>query len=115
MSRQSFVEVLKDVRQGAAIDDLTTHLTDLVESVRKTGRAGKITLTLTVKPAAKGEVNALMVDDAVSVKKPTMEHGTTVFFATAENGLSRRDPRQPELIDLRQPAPVAHLKDASRS
>jgi hypothetical protein len=115
MSRP-FVDVLRDVRYGAAVEELTAHLTELVETVRKTGRAGSITLKLTVKPAAKGDVSALTVDDAVSVKKPTMEHGTTVFFATAENGLSRRDPRQPDLIDLRPSTPVVReLKDATRS
>lgn len=107
-----FLGTLKEIRQGQSLHELSEHLAVLVEAVRATGRKGSLTYTLTIKPASKGETVTLMVEDAVSVKRPNPERGTTVFFATNDNGLQRNDPRQPELLGLRKPAEVAHIREA---
>jgi hypothetical protein len=46
-------------------------------------------------------MNTLMLEDAITVARPTLERGTTIFFATDDNVLMRNDPRQPELPNLR--------------
>lgn len=99
---RTFIDVLRDVRQGASAAELSEQMTALVAAVRNTGRPGKLTLTLVVKPASKGDVTTLMVDDQVVVKMPALDRGTTVFFSNAENILTRNDPRQPELSGLRE-------------
>lgn len=106
---KNFLETLKEIRRGAVVDDLTQELRDLVAAVRATGSAGELTLTIKVRPAAKGDVNTLMIHDAVKVKLPKGEKGTTILFATDDNVLQRNDPRQPELKGLRQPGTVTPM------
>lgn len=96
MGRQ-FIDTLNDIRQGAIADEMGEQLADLIQTIRGTGGKGSISLTLTVKPASKNNTDQLIVHDAITVKKPKPEQGTTILFATAEGGLTRRDPRQPEL------------------
>jgi hypothetical protein len=108
---QTFIDTLKNIRSGEAVDDLSEQMTGLVAAVRASGRAGKLTLVITVKPASKGNVNTLMVDDAITVKKPLKETETTIFFSTDTNELQRNDPRQPELTGLRRPAEVHNMND----
>lgn len=109
----AFLQMVGEIRQGAAASELADALADLVRTVRDTGRAGELTLKVKLKPASKGDVTTLMVEDAVTVKRPSPERGATIFFSTTENVLSRNDPRQPELAGLRAPAEVTHLRRAA--
>lgn len=97
-----FMTTLKDLRQGLALDDLGDQLVSLVAHVRSTGRPGKLLLALTVKPASKGNTDVLAIEDAVTVKLPKAETGSTILYATSDNTLSRKDPKQPELSGLRE-------------
>lgn len=110
---KGFVETLRFLRDGAAEADLNDHLEQLVAAVRETGRGGAIALTLKVKPASKGAVAVLTVEDLVKVTRPQPEQGATVLFATNDNQLQRNDPRQPELRGLREATPIARGKDAA--
>jgi hypothetical protein len=92
-----FLSTLLDLRRGALADQLQTELTTVVAAVRATGAKGTLTLTLTIKPAAKGDVGTLMIDDDVKCKIPTAARGSTIMYATEANELSRGDPRQPKL------------------
>lgn len=112
---QSFLEVLKELRGGSAIDDLTEEMAGLTAAIRESGRAGKLTLTISVKPASKGSVSTLLLDAAITVKRPVKESESTIFYATDDNVLQRNDPRQPELSGLRRPADVRNLKEAKAS
>jgi hypothetical protein len=102
----AFLDGLRELRQGLALDELDDALVNAVAGCRSTGKAARVTLTITVKPAAKGNVDALVLEDDVAVKLPKPERGTTILYATAENGLSRKDPRQPELQGLREVVPM---------
>jgi hypothetical protein len=110
-----FLKTIEELRQGGAAHDLGEALTDLVKAVRETGRPGALTVKLTVKPASKGDVNTLLLEDAVTVKRPQPERGATIFFSTDDNGLQRNDPRQPELSGLRKPAEVTPLRTVNSS
>lgn len=112
---QSFIDVLKELRGGQAIDDLTEEMAGLTEAIRDAGRGGKLMLTVTVKPASKGAISTLLLDAAITVKKPVKESESTIFYATDENVLQRNDPRQPELSGLRRPAEVRNMKEAKAS
>lgn len=93
----TFFDTLRNIRDGASLSEAQDMMTDLVEQVRATGRPGKLSLTITVRQAAKGNDRTLLVSDELKLTAPKTERGTTVFFATDDNELSRRDPRQPDL------------------
>lgn len=100
ITSDAFLAALKELRHGAAIVDLSDALTELVQAVRLTGRKGSLLLTLTVAPAAKGEINALLLQDDLKIKAPRSERGATILFADNDGMLTRKDPRQPELLGL---------------
>lgn len=96
-----FIETVQEMRNGATAADLEEALADLVRAVRDTGKGGTITYTLALKPAGKGGGDAFLVADAIKVKAPTLERGTTVFFANRDGLLQRESPRQPQLAGLK--------------
>jgi molybdopterin converting factor small subunit len=95
-----FFETLRELRGGATLEELTSALAELVQAVRASDKAGELILKLRVRPPRKGTATYLTVEDIVTVKKPVMDRGDTVFFPTVEGGLSRQDPNQGRL-DLR--------------
>ena len=97
-----FIATLRDIRRGGLLADCEAHLTDVVMSVRETGRPGELLVRIKIAPASKGNVDTLVVTDDVRVKRPKPELGATIFFATSANTLRRNDPRQPELSGLRE-------------
>jgi hypothetical protein len=106
---KSFLDTLRDIRNGAVITDLTLDLADLVGAVVATHTAGTLTLTLKVKPLGKGDENTLTILDEIKVKLPKPAKNPTVLYATDEHNLQRNDPRQPSLLGLRQPATVTSI------
>ncbi len=92
-----FSTLLVDLRGGEALNDASAALAKLVGDIRATGKGGSITLTLEIAPVTKGNTTTLVVVDAIKVKPPRIDPGSTIVFADEENHLSRRDPRQPEL------------------
>lgn len=44
-------DILRDIRKGALVDELTDALNDAVRAVDTTGKAAAVTLKLTVKPS----------------------------------------------------------------
>lgn len=114
-SLKSFIDTLKEIRRGEVVTDLTVELHDLVAAVRATGKKGELTIVIKVKPASKGDVNTLVIEDEVKVKLPKPEKGTTILFATDDNMLQRNDPRQPELKGLRAPGTVTAMPEREAS
>jgi hypothetical protein len=109
-----FEKTLREMRQGAALSELTEGLFALVAKVRETGRAGKLTWKLKIKPASRGDGVTLMLEDEVEVKMPPVVRPQTIFFATEDGRLQRNDPRQKELELRAVPAPeMTELKKVS--
>ncbi|NDV11649.1 hypothetical protein [Crenobacter caeni] len=86
-------DVLRDVRHGELIEDATTAMAELVKLVDETGKPGKLTIELTVKPASKG-TGTMVVSDKMTIKKPELPRGETIMFGTPEGSLQLSDPRQ---------------------
>lgn len=108
-----FVAMMKEIRQGATLDELADALQNTVRAVRATGKKGEVILRLVIKPASKGDVNILMFEDLVTEKLPKPERGTSILFADDDGELSRHDPRQPKLPELREaPRPAASFAKA---
>jgi len=97
---QSFLNLLAQVRNGAFIDRAGAELSALVLAVRDTGKKGKISFELEIEPF-KGDDVTLSITDKITVKPPQPEMGRTLMFAIADGELSRKDPRQPDMFNLR--------------
>jgi hypothetical protein len=108
---RGFIDTLKEMRDGNVLTDLSTDLAELVSAVRATGKAGKLQLTITVKPVKKGGNHTLLVEDEIKVKQPEADREGTILYATDTNELSRRDPRQPELTGLREVQKVTAMPE----
>jgi hypothetical protein len=96
---RNFSDILREVRGGKADDELGDHLRELCEAVAATNKGGALTLTLTIKPNGP---NAVLVEDAVKMKAPEAAASATLFFVDEDHNLTRRDPRQLTLSELRE-------------
>ena len=98
INNNAFEKTLRDVRYGHAVTEASEKLAQLVQAVRASGKGGRFTLTLSVKPASRGDTSTLMVEDDIAVKLPKQEKPQSVFFATDQNLLQRNDPNQKEFV-----------------
>jgi hypothetical protein len=97
---RGITDVLKDIREGALLTELPQQLGELVAAVRATGKGGRLTLTLNIKPLSANRGNQVLITDEVRCAMPEPDRETTVLFITDENELTRRDPRQPKLPEM---------------
>lgn len=104
-------DVLRDLGQGALVDDAGVALQTLVRDVQAIGKKGVLTIKVEVAPM-KGDSHALMVHAKTDVRPPASEPIGAVFFADDDGVLSKDDPRQMKL-PLRDVAAPTHdnLKD----
>jgi len=90
-------DILREIRRGRAVDQATRMLTEVVRAVDETGKAGTVTITLTVKPE-KGGGSQKTIGVAVKAKKPEADIPEAVFFSDPEGDLHRSDPTQEEMF-----------------
>lgn len=93
----SITEFLMSVREGGAVEDLREKLQQLTQAVQSTGKPGRLTLAIDIKPNG---YDAVFVKDDVAVKLPKPDTRESVFFVTKDCQLSRRDPNQPSFEEL---------------
>lgn len=106
-SSRPFMDILREHRSGRTHDELSDALQTLVEAVTENRRSGEIKVTFSLKPAGKDE-RALELGCKIDVKLPKEPPGVSLFFATPENNLQRKDPRQEELDIRAVPTPDIH-------
>jgi hypothetical protein len=94
--RTTIVETLQSVRKGGLVFDLAAKTEELIKAIRETGRGGRLTMTLDIKPMKQGDGNVLMIDDDVKIKAPSLSREATIMFSTRDGLLQRKDPRQRE-------------------
>lgn len=87
--------MLAALRRGEFLQDAIEELGEVLEAVEQHRKKGQLTITFTFTPS--GVQGAVTVGDTVTGKLPRPEVGETLMFFTGDGGLSRRDPRQPEL------------------
>lgn len=92
------LDTLRDLRQGRFLDELSNELNDLTRQVRQTDKAGKLTITLDIKPV-ENDASRVIVSDVIKATPPKVKQAT-LFFTTPDSNLSRRDPQQPDLPGL---------------
>jgi hypothetical protein len=101
MTVRLFTDVIRDMRYGETLDELSEEFNKLVQSVESTGRAGEMTFQIKLKPSTAG---AIELTDLIKVKLPAPQKGTSLFFATPEGNLLRNDPRQADIPGLKEVA-----------
>jgi hypothetical protein len=99
-----FIKFLQEHRSGVTLAELAESLQSLVADVTDQGKAGTLTLTISMKPIGKGD--GLEVSTDIKVKPPKPVAGASIFYATPNNDLVRQDPRQQQM-ELREVAPAS--------
>lgn len=95
MSIRPITDTLRHIGGGVFIDTASDKLAELVAAVDNSGKAGKLTLDVTVKKATRG--GAMIVTGKVRLTKPAEEPMETMLFATPEGNLVADDPHQQKL------------------
>lgn len=107
-----FSEFLAEQRNGVLHHELSVALNQLVEGVETTGKAGTLTLKLSVKQM-KDTQGAVLVSDLVTLKAP--ETHPEFFFVDGDSNLSRQNERQlalgGELLEVPERAGNAELRE----
>lgn len=110
MGTRPFFDTARDIRRGQFLEDCGDELMKVVKAVEDTGKAAKLVIELTVKPASKGQ-GAVVLSDKVRAKLPELPTGETILFVTVENNLVANDPRQKEMeLKAAPAAPIQELK-----
>lgn len=98
---KAFAVFLPELRDGRTHAELTSLLGELLNKVKNTGKAGSITLQISVGPAGKGQdVDKVVITDKITAKMPMPERGSDFYWLTDDADLSRNHPRQ-STLDLR--------------
>lgn len=94
-----FAAALAELDKGRVHARLSEQLHELTSAVQATGKAGTLTLTLSLSPIKKGQTDTLQLVPKVVLKAPTGddETPTTVFFVDGAGNLTREDPTQMRL------------------
>lgn len=95
-----FADVLHDIRRGAAHDEASEALAEVVAAVAEHRKPGKVTVTVDIKPYA-NVAEALAVDVQIKSTVPEADHDATLMFADERGVLSRDNPNQPSIPGLR--------------
>jgi|GEM_PF-4958779 len=67
MAVRLFTDVMRDMRYGETLDELSEEFNKLVTAVESTGKAGQLTFTVKLKPSTSG---AIEVIDEIKNKLP---------------------------------------------
>jgi len=95
MSTRPITDTLRHIGGGVFIDTASDKLSELVNAVDETGKAGKLLLEVNVKKASRG--GAMHITGKVTMKKPPEEPMEALLFATPEGNLVADDPHQQKL------------------
>lgn len=98
MPIRPFTDTLAALRLGSLSDDLSDKMNELTNKCVETGRAGSLTLKITLKPGNAGQIEVL---DDIKMTMPKEQKGSSLMFATTEGNLQREDPRQKSLPGIR--------------
>jgi hypothetical protein len=108
-----FSDALRQTQKGKPLGRVSTHLRELVEAVKATGKAGKLVLTVTVDPK-NSEATLVGIGFAVKLTLPQLPIPAGTFYTDDTGGLCRNDPNQEELNFKPQVITSADLKQATQ-
>ncbi|WP_435583355.1 hypothetical protein [Amycolatopsis thermoflava] len=94
---RDFAAFILEQARGKTHRELSEALAHIAREVIKTGKPGKLQLTLHLKPQKNVE-GAVMVADEIKTGVPKFDRPASIFYATDVGDLVRQDPRQPSLF-----------------
>lgn len=83
---RAFIEMVRAVHKGALLGEITAKQALVVSMVKKTKKAGRITIAFDVKPV---EDEIVQVTAKVSTKVPEPVQPVVLFYATDDGELQR--------------------------
>ena len=86
-----FAGWLGEQRNGVLLGELSDALNEVVSAVQEVNKEGKLTLTLTIKPAGEGMV---AVQDKVALALPVPDKRPSMWFVDNDHNLSKQNPNQ---------------------
>lgn len=92
-----FATTVSTMRGGAADRAASAALEKVVEAVRATGKAGSVSLKITIQPLKDGD-GELEVKAKVGLTLPAEDIKSAIYYADDDNHLIRTDPRQGNLL-----------------
>ena len=105
MTYRPIYDFLREHDQGRTADKMAEQLQTLVAAVAQEGKAGTLSLKITLKPMKSS--GGVEVTAEVKIAPPKETPGASIFFVSPENNLVRQDPRQ-QAMDLKPLPTVAH-------
>lgn len=112
-----FADWIREARNGSLHAELSEGLADVVQACGEHGKAGSLTLKVTIKPD--GSSTIMFVTDEVKLTMPTADRPRSIFFADAEGNLQRTDPNQLTFeqplreVPKDEPKPTTETKEIS--
>lgn len=98
-----FADFLREQAKGKTHEELGENLWDLIQRVRDTGKAGSVTLTVSVKLLEKNNPDGpLLIADEIKLKLPEHDRPTSIFYVDKHGNLDRNDPQQLPFETLRE-------------
>jgi hypothetical protein len=99
LEQRSFSSLLANLDCGAFEAELAEKVRDAVAAIHDAAaaRGGKPKATMTIKLEFKLDSDVVEVRKDVSMSLPKVERGKSIMWATPNNNLSPRNPRQAEL------------------
>lgn len=89
-----FSQFLIEQRDGAAHQELSEKLAEVVAAAVALEKPGSVTLKLSIRLAPGG---TFAVFDEITAKVPQADRPASLFYPDRKGGLHRRNPNQPEL------------------
>lgn len=95
MTTRPITDTLRHIGGGVFLDASSDKLAELVSAVETSGKAGSLTLIISVKKATRG--GAMLVTGRLKLTKPAEEPMEAMLFATPDGNLLAENPHQQKL------------------
>ena len=92
---QSIFSTMRQIGNGSLITSMENKMQELVKAVEESGKSGKLTITIDIKKANRG--NALNIKGTAKLAAPMTEHHEALMFATEDGDLLTENPKQQKL------------------
>lgn len=89
-------QLLLELERGKVHQSLTDAIAEVTQRVTDSGKAGSVTLKLSISPAKLNDP-AVLIGADIATKVPKEQRDPSIFFVDDDGGLHRSNPRQPEL------------------
>lgn len=95
----TITQILATFNEGGTLEDLGTELRLAVAACQSTGKKAQVKLVIDITKNGGAAVNTV---EKISSTIPKPDPAATTFYVTEDAGLSLRDPRQPQLLEVAQ-------------